>query len=107
MFVFKTNKNAPKYKIVTIDLSKDEPTWTDLIGENEKVLQDVACVNHDKLVLNYMQDCKDQMYLYDLKTGKELKKFETEIGSILQITSEKKHDFVSLNLIIFIFKAPF
>lgn len=58
VFVFKTNRNAPKYKLVKIDLSEEEPKWVDLVAEKDKVLQDVNCVNEDKLVLNYMQDCK-------------------------------------------------
>jgi prolyl oligopeptidase len=58
LFVFKTNKNAPKYKLVTVDLSDPEYKWNDLVEEKDKVLQDVSCVNKDKLLLNYMQDCK-------------------------------------------------
>lgn len=94
VFVFKTNQKAPKYKLVKIDFSESDPKWVDLVEEKDKVLQDVACVNGDKLVINYMQDCKDQLYLYDLKTGKELKKFHTEIGTVLQINGEKEDDFV-------------
>lgn len=45
------------------------------------------------LNINYLS-IKDQLYLYDLKTGKELKKFDTEIGTVLQINGEKKDDFV-------------
>ena len=60
MFVFKTNKNAPKYKLVKIDFSKssDEPEWTDLVEEKDKVLQDVSSVNNNYMLLNYMLDCK-------------------------------------------------
>lgn len=38
--------------------------------------------------------------MYDLKTGKELKKFNTEIGTILSISAEKKDDFVNLQILI-------
>ena len=44
------------------------------------------------------------MYLYDLNTGKELKKFELEIGTILELSGRKKDDFVnSLFTILFLF----
>lgn len=58
MFTFKTNLNALKYKLVSIDLSEPEPKWKELVEEKEDVLQSVVCVNKNKLVLNYMHDCK-------------------------------------------------
>lgn len=37
---------------------------------------------------------KDECYLYDLKTGKELRKFPLEIGTMLEIRGRKKDNFV-------------
>lgn len=91
--MFKTNLNALKYKLVSIDLSEANPKFKDFVPEKEDVLQDVSCVNKTKLLVNYMHDCKDEMYLYDLITGKELKKFELEIGTILEISTRKKDNF--------------
>lgn len=93
LFLFKTNLNALKYKLVTIDLSEPNPKFKDFLPEKEDVLQDVSCINKTKLLINYMHDCKDEMYLYDLNTGKELKKFKLEIGTVLEISSRKKDDF--------------
>ncbi len=74
-------------------MSESNPTFKDFIPEKEDVLQDVSCVNKTTLLVNYMHDCKDEMYLYDLNTGKELKKFQLEIGTVLEISTRKKDDF--------------
>jgi prolyl oligopeptidase len=118
--VFKTNKNAPKYKLISIDLNDASgPKWNELVAEKEDVLQYVSCVNKNKLLLDYMHDCKvyigsfrsltklkllfeavdffpfkDELYMYDLLSGKEICKFQIEIGSILSLSGRKKDDFV-------------
>jgi prolyl oligopeptidase len=92
-FIFKTNLGAQNYKLVSIDLSEGEkPEWKELMAESENVLQYVAAVNKTKLLVNYMRDCKDELYLYDLETGKQLKKFALEIGTILELSCRKKDD---------------
>ena len=58
IFVFKTNLNAPRYKLVSIDVNNLEAGFRDVVGEKEDVLQYVSCVNNDKLLLNYLHDCK-------------------------------------------------
>jgi hypothetical protein len=37
---------------------------------------------------------KDELYLYDLLSGKQLKKFDIDIGTILSMSTKKKYDFV-------------
>jgi prolyl oligopeptidase len=93
--VFLTNLNAPKYKLVSIDLSEPNPQWKELVPEKEDVLQGADCVNKNKLLLNYMHDCKDELFLYDLQSGRELKKFSLEIGTILELNARKKDNFVT------------
>ena len=58
VFVFKTNLNALRYKLIRIDLSEQNPKWTDLIPEKEDVIESVKCINQNKLVICYMHDCK-------------------------------------------------
>ncbi|WP_420798865.1 prolyl oligopeptidase family serine peptidase [Novosphingobium pentaromativorans] len=50
-----TNKDAPRYRLVGIDLSKDHPEWTELVGERTDILERAGIVG-DQLVLNYMRD---------------------------------------------------
>ncbi|KAK3799956.1 hypothetical protein RRG08_002372 [Elysia crispata] len=92
MFTFKTNLNALNYKIINIDLSKPEPeNWVELVSEDkDAVLEYALCVNQDKLILIYLRDVKNEMFVHDLATGKCLYKFHLDVGSITSITGEKK-----------------
>ncbi|KAJ7307843.1 hypothetical protein OS493_040425, partial [Desmophyllum pertusum] len=60
LFTFKTNLKAPRYKLINIDFSKPEMEhWTTLVEEDEKdVLEWVACVKQNMLVLCYLHDVK-------------------------------------------------
>jgi prolyl oligopeptidase len=94
-FTFKTNQDAPNYKLVSVDLS-ESTNWKfiDLVKERpDDVLEEIVCVNRTKLLLNYMHDCKNELYLYDLLTGAQLKKFNIDIGSILELSGHKKQNF--------------
>ena len=66
-----------------------------MVGESKDVLQEATCVNKTQLLINYLHDCKDELYLYNLSDGKELYKFDLPIGSILEISSKYNQDFVS------------
>jgi prolyl oligopeptidase len=60
VFTFKTNKDAPKYRVINIDLDKPDPSdWKALIPEQETdVLEDAVCVRGNRLIVVYMQDVK-------------------------------------------------
>lgn len=68
IFYFKTNLNAPRYKVVFYDLNCpklvgslvyfDVQGFQNLIPEMETVLQDVLCVNGDSLILHRLVDVK-------------------------------------------------
>jgi prolyl oligopeptidase len=61
LFIFKSNKNAPKYNLISIDVNEtsSDLKWNVLVAEkSDDVLQTVGCVNKTKLLLNYMHDCK-------------------------------------------------
>ena len=65
------------------------------------MLQDATCVNKNQLLVNYLYDFKDELYLYDLSNGKHLYKFDLPIGSILEISCKYDQDFVcSRNIFI-------
>ena len=69
-----TNYEAPKYKLVAIDLNNPSPeNWEDVIGEMDYVLRSVSPIG-GKLIANYMKDAhsvikvfsKEGDYLYDI-----------------------------------------
>ncbi|MDR1562509.1 MAG: prolyl oligopeptidase family serine peptidase [Dysgonamonadaceae bacterium] len=65
-----TNYNAPKYRLMTADLTEPElSNWQELVPEAESVLSDAAIIG-GKLILTYEQDAASHAYVYT--TGGQL-----------------------------------
>lgn len=92
LFTFKTNLNAPKYKLINIDFSKPEKeNWKDLVSESETdVLEWAACVNQTKLVLCYLHDVKNILQLNELASGQNVTTFPLDVGTITGYSGKKK-----------------
>ncbi|BBN70018.1 Prolyl oligopeptidase family protein [Prunus dulcis] len=59
VFTFLTNKDAPKYKLVRVDL-KEPTVWTDVLQEAEKdVLESVCAVNGSQMICNLANEIPD------------------------------------------------
>lgn len=58
--IFRTNKNAPNYKLISIDLEKfEKDNWSELIAEHPRNVLNWACaVDGDKLAVCYLEDVK-------------------------------------------------
>ncbi|XP_022860388.1 prolyl endopeptidase-like [Olea europaea var. sylvestris] len=90
IFTFRTNKSAPKYKLVRVDLN-DPSLWTEVLNENEKdVLESAVAVNGNQMVVNYLSDVKNVLQLRDLKTGTLLHHLPIEIGTVSSISGRRK-----------------
>ncbi|KAL1193179.1 Acylamino-acid-releasing enzyme 1 [Cardamine amara subsp. amara] len=90
LFTFLTNKDAPKYKVVRVDL-KEPSNWTDIIAEHEKdVLSTAYAVNGDQLVVSYMSDVKHILQIRDLKSGSLLHRVPVDIGSVCGVFARRK-----------------
>jgi hypothetical protein len=63
VFYFKTTLNAPKRKIVKYDIERPQLGFVDVIPESINVLEDVTLVDHNKLILIYLQDVKVLIYI--------------------------------------------
>ncbi|KAK7311002.1 hypothetical protein RJT34_08839 [Clitoria ternatea] len=93
VFTFLTNKDAPKYKIVRVDL-KEPAAWADVIQESERdVLESASAVNGDQLILCYLSDVKYLLQVRDLKTGSLLHQLPIDIGTVTG-TSARREDSV-------------
>ena len=67
LFYFSTNNDAPKEKVIAIDLEKAEKEhWVDIIPEQEDVLSIVKIINK-QFVVGYMHDAYNKLAIYDLK----------------------------------------
>ncbi|XP_076808880.1 prolyl endopeptidase-like isoform X1 [Clavelina lepadiformis] len=94
LFTFKTNLNAPRYKLINIDITKpDMNEWKTLIAEHDSdVLEWATCVNQDKLVVEYLRDVKSALELRQLKDGSLLKKFPLDVGSVVGFSGRKEQN---------------
>ncbi|KAG9149046.1 hypothetical protein Leryth_010652 [Lithospermum erythrorhizon] len=90
LFTFRTNKNAPRYKLVRVDL-KDPTNWSEVLPEDEKdVLETVTIVNGNQLVVSYLSDVKNILQLRDLNTGVLLHQLPLDIGTVSEISARRK-----------------
>ena len=60
-----TNQNAPRYKLIAIDLDHPAPeNWIDLIPETDQVLESCSFIG-GRLITKYMKDAYDIVKVFD------------------------------------------
>jgi prolyl oligopeptidase len=70
-FYFLTDNDAPRYRIIAIDLKHPDPAqWKQVVAQTTETLQNAVIVNHN-FVAEYMHDAHSQVRRFDLK-GKAL-----------------------------------
>jgi prolyl oligopeptidase len=62
---FVTNKNAPKLKVVSVDLAAKDRKFTDVVPEREETLSRAQIVGQ-RLILSYIKDAKSMAIMTDL-----------------------------------------
>jgi prolyl oligopeptidase len=62
---FVTNWNAPRYRLVAINLADRKPEWQELVGESAETLQQATIIGN-KLILAYLKDASTRALVYDL-----------------------------------------
>ncbi|KAK9748510.1 hypothetical protein RND81_02G062700 [Saponaria officinalis] len=88
-FTFQTNKNAPRCKLVRVDLNKPDD-WTDVLPESENdVLVFSQAVNENQLITCYLSDVKHVVHIRDLQTGSLLHRLPLDIGTV-RINARRK-----------------
>lgn len=79
LFYFSTDLDAPRKRVITVDIAKDNKI-TEIIPQAAETLGNVGMLNN-QLVTNYLKDAYTQIKIYDLK-GKFVRKVELPgIGS--------------------------
>jgi prolyl oligopeptidase len=87
----KTSRDAPKGKIVTVNLNNPQKEkFKELILEKEYVL-DEAIIIGNHLIVSYLKNANHELYIYDLKGNLKKKIKLPGIGSIVNLSGQK-HD---------------
>ena len=66
MLWFVTNENAPRYRLVSVDLRGEQPQWREIVAEGPDTLQKAAIIGN-QLVLNLLRDASSRALIYDLE----------------------------------------
>ena len=99
---FRTNKDAPKYKLVRVDL-KESSAWTEVLQEAEKdVLESAVVVNGNQVIVSYLSDVKYVLHLRDLKTGSLLHHLPIDIGTVSDISARREDSIVFIGFTSFL-----
>ncbi|CBI18894.3 hypothetical protein VitviT2T_026955 [Vitis vinifera] len=102
LFTFMTNKDAPKYKLVQVDL-KEPSIWNVVLEEAEKdVLESAYAVNGNQILVCYLSDVKYVLQIRDLKTGSLLHDLPIDIGSVFDISARRRDSTVFIGFTSFL-----
>jgi prolyl oligopeptidase len=90
LLYIKTNKDAPQYKVITIDLSDPKRTQKELIPEDKNAhLSHIRVVDNDKILIVYKREVKDEIYIYDLKTGSRIERLSPDFIGAASISGRR------------------
>jgi len=64
VFYFRTDRDAPRGKVVRVDALAATPVWTDVVPESADTLNGVQFINN-QFVLNYMKDAATRIKIYE------------------------------------------
>lgn len=91
--IIRTNKDAPNYRLVKINLEQPSmDKWVTLVPQHPSdVLDWASAVCGDKLVLCYIHDVKSVLQVHDLNTGKLLKILPLDMGTVTGYSGKRKY----------------
>ncbi len=73
-FYFRTDKDAPRARVMSVDVSVKNPVWREIIPQAKESLGGVNFVNHE-FAANYLKDAATQIRIYD-RSGKFVRNVE-------------------------------
>ncbi|VDP98702.1 unnamed protein product [Trichobilharzia regenti] len=91
-FVFRTNLDAPMYKIIRINFANlDRKYWEDVIPHNSgSLLENAVCVNKDKLIVCHLKDVKSCLSVHKLLTGEKILDIDIPVGYVANVSGRKR-----------------
>ncbi|XP_034435135.1 prolyl endopeptidase [Hippoglossus hippoglossus] len=92
LFTFKTNLEAPRYRLINIDFaSPAQSNWKELIPQHDKdVIVFATCTYSSFLFVCFLHDVKNVLKMYRLSSGEELRTFPLDVGSVVGFTGRKR-----------------
>ncbi|XP_034018197.1 prolyl endopeptidase isoform X2 [Thalassophryne amazonica] len=92
LFTFKTNLDAPCYRLINIDFASPAQTnWKELIPQHDKdVIVFATCTYSSYLFVCFLHDVKNVLKMYCLSSGEELRTFPLDVGSVVGFTGRKR-----------------
>lgn len=107
-FYLRTNKDAPNYRVVAVDIDPAQAQRVDHVAQlegglremhdviaedKEAILTTAAPIHGDKLLVVYSRDVKDELWVHDLHRGTRITRLLPDlVGTIGQITGRREHD---------------
>jgi prolyl oligopeptidase len=65
IFYFRTDENAPRGRIVSVDVLQSNPQWKEVVPQAVETLESVEFINN-QFVGNYLKDAYTQFRIYDI-----------------------------------------
>ncbi|XP_016344937.1 prolyl endopeptidase-like [Sinocyclocheilus anshuiensis] len=93
VFTFKTNLDAPQYRLINIDFAQPSiiSQWKELIPQHDKdVIVFATCTYSRFLFVCFLHDVKNVLKMFHLSSGEEIRTFPLDVGSIVGFTGRKK-----------------
>ncbi|CAI4221525.1 unnamed protein product [Auanema sp. JU1783] len=90
--LFQTNKDAPMFKLVRVDLQNLKNVTEVVAEKKEHTLSWATPLPGNRLMLSYLEDVKSTLYVHDLNTGEKLYQIPLPIGSISGFYSKKEEN---------------
>ncbi|CCM03973.1 uncharacterized protein FIBRA_06129 [Fibroporia radiculosa] len=88
-----TNKDAPLYKLVSVDLADppEKRVFHDVIPEDKDAhLEDILAVNKEYLVVVHKRNVIDEVYIHDM-SGKRLTRVASDFVGSIQLSGRRHH----------------
>ncbi|XP_063079726.1 prolyl endopeptidase isoform X2 [Engraulis encrasicolus] len=92
VFTFKTNLEAPRYRLINIDFSQPSmDAWKELLPQHDKdVIVFATCTYSNFLFVCFLHDVKNVLKMFRLASGEEVRTFPLDVGSLMGFTGRKK-----------------
>ncbi len=92
LFYFRTNVDAPRYRVIGIDVdSAARSSWKEILPQSDDVLESVSLVN-ETFVAAYLEDAHSRVALFG-KDGAHLKDIDLPtLGSVSSLSGERKDE---------------